>query len=212
MKILFSYLMAVVIFQVGTTEHRVQTVGSIPQGHPGGRVSAQENRYSDSYVCKDGKIHFSASTVLAHIDATSKSTVCVLNTETKKIYAQVAMRSFLFWNREMQQDFNECYIETDRFPFAILEMNIVDNYDFTKDGDYQVTLKGTFELRGVKREKEIKGTLVIKNGQPFSATAKFEVKPGDYNIIIPNIVIEKIAPLATVDVNLTFERYVQALK
>ncbi len=106
----------------------------------------------------------------------------------------------------MQDDFNEDYAESSKYPYAILDA-VISGADFAKDGTYDVTLKGTFEMHGVKVNREIKGKLTIKDGQPVSATAQFEVKLVDHKIKVPTIVVMKIAEVVKVDVNLVFKKY-----
>jgi hypothetical protein len=170
---------------------------------------AQGDKYATSYICSDGHVHFFASTPFEDISPVSNSAVCALNTQTKKIVAKVRMNSFVFAKSLMQEHFNENYIESEKYPYGILEAVIVENIDFTKDGIYDVTLKGTFEVHGVKQDREIKGKLTVKGGQPASATANFEVKLVDHKIKIPTVVIEKIAEVVKVDVAFKFQKYHQ---
>jgi polyisoprenoid-binding protein YceI len=132
---------------------------------------------------------------------------CVLNTKTKKVYSKIKQTSFVFKDRLMQDHFNENYMETEKFPVAILDMVIVEDLDFTKDGTYDITLKGTLEMHGVKKEREIKGKLTIKNGQPVNATAEFMVKLADHQIKIPSIVGANIAEEVKVSVDYNFEKF-----
>lgn len=168
---------------------------------------AQTNKYANTYSCTGGLIHFFSKTPLENIEATSQKAVCVLNTETKKVYAKVQMTTFTFPKRLMQEHFNENYMESDKYPFGILDAVIVDNLDFTKNGTYPVTLKGTFEVHGIKQDREIPGQLTIANGQPYRATAVFNVKLADHQIKIPQAVILKIAEEIKVDVDFLFEKY-----
>jgi hypothetical protein len=169
--------------------------------------SAQGSQNDKSFLCTDGTIHFLASTPIEDIEATSKSAGCTINTQTKKIFAKVSMATFEFRRKKMQDDFNEDYIESVKFPYATLEATIVNKIDFTRDGTYDITLKGTFEIHGVKQEKEIKGKLTIKNGQPGNATAEFDVKLVDHNIKVPTIVVVKIAEVVKVDINFVFVKH-----
>ncbi|MDB5283007.1 MAG: YceI family protein [Bacteroidota bacterium] len=164
------------------------------------------NKTDKSLVCENGKIHFLASTAIEDIEATSNSAVCAIDPQTKKVSAKVKMTSFEFRRKKMQEDFNEDYIESGKYPYAILDAVIVDKINFTKDGTYNVTLKGTFEIHGVKRDREIKGKLTIKGGQPVSGTAQFDVKLVDHNIKVPTIVVVKIAEVVKVDVNFEFKK------
>ena len=61
---------------------------------------------------------------------------------------------------------------------------VITGVDFDKDRDgvFDVTLKGTLEMHGVKHEREIKGKLTMKNGDPVNATGDFMVKLVDHKI------------------------------
>ena len=168
---------------------------------------AQQDKYAGSYICHDGRVHFFASTPFENISPVSNSAICAINTQTRKVEAKVKMNSFVFANSLMQEHFNENYIESEKFPYGILEAEIVENIDYSKDGVYDVTLKGTFEVHGVKKEREIKGKLTVTHGQPVSATAEFEVKLVDHDIKIPTAVIAKIAEVVKVDINFKFQKY-----
>jgi polyisoprenoid-binding protein YceI len=171
------------------------------------KSGAQEDKYANSYVCQKGKTHFFASTPLQDIEATSDKTLCVINTDTKKVYAKVAMTSFEFKNKLMQEHFNENYAESDKYPNAILEAEIVENIDFKKDGTYDITLKGTFDVHGVKQNVELKGTLLVQKGQVQNAMATFNIKLEDYQVKIPTALLAKIAEAVKVDVDFNFEKF-----
>ncbi len=172
-----------------------------------GGAFAQDNRLGETYVCTKGKTHFFASTPVEDIEATSNSSICVINTKTKKVSAKVLMTSCTFKSGLMQEHFNENYMESGKYPYGVLDAVIVEDIDFSKDGIYDITLKGTFEIHGVKRDKEIKGKLTVKNGQPVGATAAFEVKLVDHDIKIPTAVLTKIAEVVKVDIDYKFEKY-----
>lgn len=169
--------------------------------------SAQADRFANIYSTSNGTIHFFASTPVEDIEATSKNVACVINTETKKVSAKVRMTTFDFPQKLMQEHFNENYAESEKYPHATLEAVIISDIDFTKDGTYDVVLKGTLDLHGVKQEREIKGQLTIQNGQPKKAVAVFDIKLEDHKIKIPKAVIAKIAEVVRVDIDFTFEKY-----
>jgi uncharacterized protein YlzI (FlbEa/FlbD family) len=162
---------------------------------------------SDTYVCTKGKTHFFASTPIEDIEATSNSTICVINTKTKKVSSKVQMTSCKFKSGLMEEHFNENYMESGKFPYGVLDAVIASDIDFSKDGVYDITLKGTFEIHGVKRDREIKGKLTVKNGEPVAATAEFDVKLVDHDIKIPTAVMSKIAEVVKVDIDFKFEKY-----
>ena len=170
-------------------------------------LSAQVDKYAAIYTCTKGSIHFFSSSPLEDIEANSTTAVCVLNTGTKKVYAKIKQNSFVFKDKLMQEHFNENYMETDKFPTSALDMIIAEDIDFTKDGVYSITLKGTLEMHGVKQERSINAKLTIKNGIPIRAAATFEVKLVDHKIKIPKAVILNIAEVIKVDVDFALTKY-----
>lgn len=162
--------------------------------------------YAQVYLSPQGKVHFHSYAPIEDIDAVSSEGECLINGAGNKVTAKVTIKSFVFPKALMQEHFNENYLESEKFPYATLETTIKEPINLKKDGSYKVTLKGTFEIHGVKRACEIPGTLVIKNGQPYSATAAFDIKLVDYNIKVPTAVVMKIAEVIKVDVSFIFNK------
>lgn len=172
-------------------------------------VAAQTDKYANTYSCSNGNIRFFSSMPIENIQAESNKAVCVLNTQTKKVYSKVAMTTFSFPKKLMQEHFNENYIESDKYPYGTLDAVIVEDLNFTADGTYDVTLRGTFEVHGVKQQRDIKGKLTIKNGQPYQAVSSFVVKLADHKIKIPKAVVLNLAEEIKVDVDFIFQKYVK---
>ncbi len=162
---------------------------------------------AQQYVDKKGIVHFFSAATVENIEATTHSAVCALNTTTKRVVAKIPVTSFTFKDKLMQEHFNENYLESDKYPYASLDGVIAENIDFTKDGVYDVTIKGTFDIHNVKVPKEVKGKLTIANGVPVSATAKFDIKLADHNIKIPSLLGSNIAESEAVDAQFTYEKY-----
>jgi hypothetical protein len=93
------------------------------------------------------------------------------------------VKGFKFKLAEMQEHFNDQYLESNKFPRADFKGNIVNlaNVNFTKDGVYPVTVKGNLTLHGVTKEITVNGSLEIKAGK-LSAGAKFTALTKDFNI------------------------------
>ena len=162
---------------------------------------------AQQYVAKTGKAHFFSKTSMENIEATTNTAVCALNTSNKKVVVKIRNTSFKFKDGLMQEHFNENYMESDKYEYSILDGVIVENIDFTKDGVYDVTIKGTVDMHGVKLDREIKGKLTIKNGAPVNGTAKFDVKLADHKIKIPSLLGANIAESIAVDVDFNYEKY-----
>ncbi|MDW8420141.1 MAG: YceI family protein [Chitinophagales bacterium] len=166
------------------------------------------DRYKNAFVCTTGKVHFFSKTPVEDIEATTTAASCVVNTDTRKVSARIPIITFRFEKKLMEQHFNENYMETDKYPHATFDGEIINtDIDFTKDGTYDVQLKGILEIHGVKKERVLPGKITIKNGEVHSATTAFDVRLADHNIQIPKIVFANIAEVIKVDGEFVFQRY-----
>ena len=59
--------------------------------------------------------------------------------------------------------------------------------DLSKDGIYQVVVKGDLSLHGVTKPLETTGQVEVKNGK-ITGSSAFKIKPEDYQITIPGVV------------------------
>jgi hypothetical protein len=162
---------------------------------------------AQQFVDRAGKAHFFSSNSMENIEATSSKAVCALNTVNKKIVVKIKNTSFKFKNGLMEEHFNENYMESDKYEYSSLDGVIAEPTDLTKDGTYDVTIKGTLDIHGVKVDREIKGKLTIQGGVPVTGTAKFDIKLADHKIKIPSMLGANIAEVIPVDVDFHFEKY-----
>lgn len=157
------------------------------------------------YTTDKGKINFFSYTPAENIDATSKSAKAAFNIKTKELVFTVAMKSFEFEKKLMQEHFNEKYVESDKFPLATFIGKVNENIDFSKDGVYKVTTTGKFTCHGVTKDRTMDGTITIKGGK-VSINSKFDVVLVDYKIEVPTLVIEKIAETIKITVDAVLEK------
>lgn len=97
----------------------------------------------------------------------------------------------------MQEHFNENYIESDKYPYAKFKGLIDQPIDFTKNGDYAVTVTGVLSVHGVDKKRTIPGKVSINNGVIQISTV-FKVACVDHDIKIPKLVFAKIAEFITI--------------
>ena len=165
----------------------------------GNTLSAQ------NYLAQQGKIHFHSEVPIEDIDAESNAATCLYDPATKKVTAKVEIKTFVFPKPLMQQHFNESYLESDKYPEAIIEGVLLGDVP-KKDGVYKVMLKATVDLHGVKQPRTIPAQITMKGGQPVKAFATFDVKLADHKIKIPTAVVMKIAEVIKVDAAFIFNR------
>ena len=162
---------------------------------------AQKKLYSTT----TGTTSFDAGTGVENISATNKSTTSVFDAVSGQMQFKIMNKGFEFWSQLMQDHFNENYMESDKYPKTMFSGNITDikKVNFSKDGTYPVTVKGTLDMHGVKKEIVTTGSLKIKGDQVIG-TSSFIVALADYNIVIPGVVKDKLAKTVKIDVSCNY--------
>jgi hypothetical protein len=156
------------------------------------------------YKATDGDISFFSETPLENIDAVNKDVKALLNTKDGGLAFIVTNVGFHFEKPLMEEHFNENYMESDQYKVSVFKGKIVEQIDYTKNGSYKVTAKGTLSLHGVEQPRTILGELIVLDGK-ITVKSSFEIKVEDHKIKIPKLVIKNIAETVQVTVNLNFE-------
>ena len=146
-----------------------------------------------------GKVSFFSATPVEDIKAIDNHVLAVLNTKGE-LAILITNTQFEFDNKLMQEHFNEKYIESEKFPQSSFKGKINETIDYTKDGEYNVTVKGILKIHGVEQERTIPGKIIIKNGT-VQLISTFSVKNADHKIEIPKLVVAKIAEAIEVKVD-----------
>ncbi len=168
------------------------TVGSL-------HVAAQ-----DVLIDRQSHIAFFSSAPLEDITAVNNSASSALNVKTNEIAFKVAIKSFAFKKRLMQEHFNENYMESDKYPHATFAGKIDGDVDWERAGTYEVTVLGNLDIHGVRKLYRTPVTIEIKQGI-VAAQTKFDVRLADHNIKIPRVVIKNIAEVVEVTVSSTYQ-------
>jgi YceI-like domain len=155
------------------------------------------------YICKNGEAGFYSKTKLEDIEGKTKEAVSVMDTITNKISAKILIKTFIFKDKLMMEHFNENYLESDKYPYAIMDVKIVEPMYYYKDGMHKVTLDGTMDIHGVKKPFKCPATIEVKN-KTIIGKAEFVVMLKDYNVDIPKIVVMNVADNVKVTVNFTY--------
>ena len=148
---------------------------------------------TDLFEVSKGSIHFTSNAPLELIQAQSEKLRGLIDPEKNTFAFTIPMTSFEGFNSPLQREhFNENYVESRKFPNATFLGKIIEQIDFSVDGQYTVRTKGRLNIHGVEQERIIKGKLNIKDGQ-LKIEATFSVLLADHDIAIPKIVHQKIA-------------------
>lgn len=161
---------------------------------------------AQKFITKTGKINFYSTAALEDINATNKSVIAVLDSQTGELQFAALIKGFDFKKALMQEHFNKNFLESDKYPKADFKGTISNNsaVNYTTNGTYNVTAKGKLTIHGVTKDVEIPGKLVVQDGR-IAATSTFNVAVADYNITIPKIYQDNIAKSIKVTVDCMLE-------
>ena len=155
------------------------------------------------FITKNADISLYSKTPIENIEAISKIGYGIINADNGEIQFGVSIRSFKFRKSLMQEHFNENYMESDKYPAAKFKGKINSPIDISKNGEYQVTVTGDFEVHGITKKRTLPGTIKILNGK-LEITSVFDVKCQDHNIKIPSIVFKNVAETIQITMKANF--------
>ncbi len=145
------------------------------------------------YRCNDGYIRFNSDAALEVINASSNKLNGILDTTEKAFAFVIKISTFEGFNAALQREhFNENYMESHKYPNATFKGKIIEDINFSSDGEYNIRAKGVLKIHGVEQERIIRGMITIKEGSIVIET-KFKTLLKDHNIKVPKVVHEKIA-------------------
>jgi polyisoprenoid-binding protein YceI len=146
------------------------------------------------YSVKSSKVIFKSVAELETITAESTTLTGLVDPTNKNFAFSISNKSFDGFNSSLQKEhFNDNYIESDKYPTTTFTGRIIDEIDFKKPGTYVIRVKGMFKVKGVTKEELIKGTIdVTPSG--LKLNTNFSLLLSDYEIRVPRIVNQKIAP------------------
>jgi len=144
------------------------------------------------YTSTSSDVSFDSKTPMEDIYAQTKKAKAAVSLSKRRIMVKIKMISFKFEKPLMEEHFNEKYVETEKYPDAKFDGLIQGEADVTKDGTYQVKVKGILEIHGVKQERTLEGTLTVADGLVDLKT-NFSVVLKDHKIKVPKVVLKNIA-------------------
>jgi hypothetical protein len=157
---------------------------------------------AQKFYTKNGATSFFSSTKLEDIKAENNQVTCVLVSQTGELQFSMLNKGFHFDKALMEEHFNENYMESNKFPKSTFKGAVAEiaKVNFTKDGNYPVSVKGDLTIHGVTKNITTTGNITVKGGKPTTAT-KFSIKLSDYGIKISNLHKNNIADNIEITVN-----------
>ncbi len=155
---------------------------------------------AQKYATKSGEVTFEASVAsFEEVKATHNNVSAILNTLTGEFASLALINGFKFKVALMEEHFNENYMESSRFPKALVKGKI-EGFDTSllTEEFQEFMLKGTIEMRG--KTKALYIPIRIKTQKDsYLIETNFELKPEDFDIEIPSIVANKVAKTVVVN-------------
>ena len=163
--------------------------------------------HAQKYLTKNGFIRFYSDAPIEKIEANNRQVNAVLDASTGDFVFRVLMKSFVFEKALMQEHFNENYVESDQYPNStfIGKINNLKEINLSKEGIYPATVQGKLTIHNVTHDITVAGTVEVKK-DALAAKAKFTVAVGDYNISIPNTLVNNISKTIEITVDVFLDK------
>ena len=167
-----------------------------------------QNISAQTYITRNGRVSFFSKAPVENIEAINNEVTSFLDIKKGEVAFVALIKGFKFKKALMEEHFNENYLESNTFPKANFKGSITDlsQINFSKDGNYPVTVKGDLTLHGITKTIEAPATVSIAQGK-INAFSKFNIKVKDYNIKIPSTVVNNVAETISVTVDCKYELY-----
>lgn len=161
---------------------------------------------SSLFEVAGGYIHFTSDAPLELIEARSDQLRGLIDPEKNTFAFSVPMNSFEGFNSPLQKEhFNENYLESPKYPKATFAGKIIEDIDYTQDGEFTIRAKGRMNIHGVEQERIIRSRIRIEGGK-LTVNSEFTVLLKEHNIAIPRIVYQKIAEEIKVVIEAEFQK------
>lgn len=157
--------------------------------------------YAQRYASRNGTVKLSYNAPHGKMETVNRQVNVGLNVETGEFRLTMLMLSFRFQSAYNQEKFNEYFIKNAHFANSTFRGTIVDLHkvNFSKKGEYEVTVTGDLTLRQVTNKVTAKGKFIVGDNT-FSGKSVFRVNLMDFNFNIPPT-MEKLIEV-TFDVDL----------
>ncbi|MBL4604865.1 MAG: YceI family protein [Flavobacteriaceae bacterium] len=157
------------------------------------------------YIERQGLVEFFSYTSVENIQAVNNTVLSIIDPNKSEIAIRILMRAFVFKKSLMHEHFNESYIESDLYPEATLQGNIVDFGPNFKGVQTRI-IKGDFTLRGIKKPIEVKAE-ITKTEKGYTIKGTLNVRIKDYEIKVPRLLSPNIAKKIQVSFNFQYVPY-----
>ncbi|MDZ4838386.1 MAG: YceI family protein [Bacteroidota bacterium] len=162
---------------------------------------------TDAYKTKTGHVWFESNAEQEDITAHNYQVGSLLSAKDGKVAIKMAMTSFEFEKKTMQDHFNENYLESSKFPEASFAGKITNlkEVNFKKAGTYNATATGDLTIHGVTKNVTTNGTITVADAG-VNLKAKFVINLKDYNVTIPSTVVKKVSDKISINADINYAK------
>lgn len=151
---------------------------------------------SKQVIARQGQVSFFSYTTVENIEAKNNQVLSIVDLNKSEIAISMLMNAFVFKKSLMHEHFNESYIESDLYPKATFQGEIL-NFDPEHRGTQTKIIKGDLIIRNITKAVEIKTNIENFNGK-YTISGEFQVAVKDFDIKIPPIVEPNIAKIIAI--------------
>ena len=155
------------------------------------------------YESKSGFVSFFSSAPLEDIFAQNNKVKSLLDLSGKEVAFIVSIVDFEFEKSLMKTHFNDKYLESEIYPRATFSGKIITDKNLNSNGEYEVFAEGIIEIHGIKKPLRVPGKIIVSK-EAVDLNSEFILKPADFKIKIPKMVIKNIAEEILVKVQLSY--------
>lgn len=159
--------------------------------------------FSQKYVTSTGQISILGESPVTDVEAVSKKLIGAFLTDTRKFQFKIDMTTLDFPNDEMENHYNEKYMETDQEEnrYGTFTGKILSSDDISKPGKYKVVAQGMLKIHNVEVSRNIVITLIVEDGK-IKAEGDFLVPLKDHKIKVPSMAFAKIGENIKVNISI----------
>lgn len=167
-------------------------------------LSSDFIKNKDQFIARQGQVSFFSYASMENIEAQNNQVLSILDIKKKKVAVSMLMRAFVFKKDLMYEHFNESYIESDIYPKATFEGDIID-FDNTLEKQTKI-IRGKLTIHGITKEIDIKTTIENQKGT-YVLSGECNVLVKDFDIKIPPILASNIAKMITIKFRFQYATY-----
>ncbi len=150
-----------------------------------------------------GHVSFFSHTAVENIQAVNNQVLSVIDLSKNEIAISILMNAFVFEKALMQEHFSTSYMETDLYPKATFEGEILGLNLSAKQAQTRL-IKGKLTIRNITKDVTVKARIEKKNGV-YVFEGDLDILISDFKIKIPPILSPNIAK--NINAKFKFEYY-----